>query len=808
MRRIFWGGAAAALPFLLLFAGILGWRFYRALEHEVVARFSAHHWEVPSKIYARPQLLYPGVDIAEIDLFDLLTRLDYRSVVGTVQARGEYSYDRKKGELLVFLHDSPLPSRERRPQRISLSLQSGRIEHLADLDEGTTLSSVELEPEVITSVYDEAWAERRVMKFYDVPALLVKAVLAAEDHRFFEHEGVDLWRILGAGWANLLAGRPVQGGSTLTQQLVKNFFLSQEKTIGRKLVEIYMATILEHHYSKLEILENYLNEIYLGQRGATGIFGMWEAARVYFGKEPRDLTLGEMATLAGMVKAPNYYTPLRHPDRALQRRNYVLQHMLELGYITEEESRVALQEKIASRRLPVEDNGAPYFADFIRKTLEENLQKEELTTAGLHVFTALDMRLQRIAQEVVRTGIEELEAKYPRLRRKQPEEHLQACLIVIQPQTGEIRAMVGGRDYQTSQFNRATQAHRQPGSVFKPIVYLTALARERERREGQFLPTSFVEDAPFTWFADGQEWSPGNYNNRYMGEVTLRRALEMSLNAATARIAREIGIEPIRETAQLLGFVSPLPQYPSLVLGAAEVTPLEIAVAFGTLANQGQRAKPLTIKRVTNQKGETLERHSVQVEQAVTPEDAYLITHLLEGVMEYGTGREARKLGFDRPAAGKTGTTNDYGDAWFVGYTPDLVTVVWVGFDQRESLGLSGAQAALPIWTSFMKRATAGRPVSEFTPPPGITLVPIDRQTGFRATPYCPVVINEAFYDGEEPMQPCPRHEPRAFPVEEPAVRHDQFDPEPVEHSPFTTSPPPRPAVRTPPETRPWWRIF
>lgn len=811
MRRIFWGILLVAFPSLLLLAGVMGWRFYRTLESEVVARFSSHQWEVPSKVYADTLLLYPGIDILELGLVDRLAHLDYRPVVGVAQTRGEYRYDLQKGELLIFLHDASYPSRGRRPQRVSLTLQGRQIERLTDLDEGTELSSVEIEPEVITGLYDQAWRERRVVKLYAVPSLLVKALLAAEDQRFFEHEGIDPWRIIGAGWANLLAGRAAQGGSTLTQQLVKNFFLTQEKTLGRKLVEICMAIIVENHYSKLEILENYLNEIYLGQRGAKSIFGMWEAARFYFGKELRDLTLGEMAVLAGMVKAPNRYAPTRHPDMALQRRNYVLQRMLELGDIAQEEYQAALQEPVGPRDLPPDVNGAPYFADLVKEELQENYPSEMLATAGLHIFTSLDMHLQRIAQEVVRSGLDALEVAHPRLRRTKPEARLQACLIAIQPQTGEIRAMVGGRDYQASQFNRVTQARRQPGSVFKPIVYLTALTAERERREGQFLPTSLIEDVPFTWFYEDKEWSPGNYKDEYLGEVTLRRALEMSLNAATARVAQQVGLGAIRETARRLGFVSPLPLYPSLVLGAAEVTPFEVAVAFSTLANQGLRVTPLTIKRVTNQEGETLERRAVQVEQAILPEDAYLLTHLLEGVIERGTGRSVRQKGFERPAAGKTGTTNDYGDAWFVGYTPDLVTVVWVGFDHREPIKLSGGQAALPIWTEFMKRATAGRPVSGFTPPPGVTLVPIDRVTGFRATPYCPAVIEEAFYSGEEPTLPCPHHAPETMPVEvapRPAPRYTPA-PVPVEvvPSPRLPSPPP-PTARPPAERRPWWRIF
>src|SRR5581483_1806108 len=371
----------------------------------------------------------------------------------------------------------------------------------------------------------------------------------------------------------------------------------------------------------------------------------------------------------------------------------------------------------------------------------------------------LDLRLQEHAYTAVQKGLKELETKYPRLRRSAPEEQLQACLIAVQPQTGAIRAMIGGRDYQASQFNRVTQAHRQLGSVFKPIVFLTALSREREKQEGKFLPSSRLSDTPFTWSYQGEAWSPGNYNNRYLGPVSLRRALELSLNAATARLAQEIGLDAIRQTAENVGFVSPLPQYPSMVLGSGEVTPFEVAVAFSALANQGIRVKPRPITMVSNQRGETLAQHGIEMEQVVSPEDAYMVTHLLEGVLDRGTGRAARERGFTHPAAGKTGTTNDYGDAWFVGYTPDLVTVVWVGFDQRQSLGLSGAQAALPIWTSFMKQVVAGQPRATFIPPPGVITVPIDPQTGLRATEQCPVVIEEAFYEGEEPRESCTLHQ-------------------------------------------------
>jgi len=812
MRRMFWRTIVLTFAFLAVFAGMIGWRFYKRLEREVVSRFANHQWEMPSKLYAKQTLLYPGADVQLIGLFDLLSRLDYRPVSAVIRASGEYLYDPLAEIFQIALRDMPVASRVRQPRRIAVTLKGGRVERLTDLDDGNEVQFVELEPELITGLYDQDWEERRVVKLYEVPSLLVKALLAAEDQRFFEHEGIDIFRIVGAGWANFQAGRTTQGGSTLTQQLVKNFFLTQERTLRRKMIEACISLILEHHYSKLEILEYYLNEIYLGQRGAKSILGMWEAARFYFGKEPRDLTLSEMAVLAGMVKAPNLYAPTRHPDTAFQRRNYVLQRMREHEDITQEEYEAALQETIAPRKLPVDVNGAPYFADFIREELQTNYPSDALTTAGLHVSTSLDMRLQRIAQEVVQKGLEKLEDHHRHLRRTKPEARLQACLIAMRPQTGEVLAMVGGRDYQVSQFNRVTQARRQPGSVFKPIVYLTALARERERHEGRFLPTNHILDAPFSWRFGDQVWSPGNYTRRYYGSVTLRRALEQSLNAATARLARSIGLKAIRETARRLGIVSPLPLYPSMVLGSAEVTPYEVAVAFSTLANQGIRVTPRPINRIVNQDGETVERQPIQAEQAFPPEVVYMITHLMEGVLEKGTGREARKMGFDRPAAGKTGTTNDYGDAWFVGFTPDLVTVVWVGFDQRESLKLTGGQAALPLWTEFMKRATEGQAVRCFSPPPGIRVgrrVDIDQEDGLDS---CPAASDEAFYldDFYQPESP-----PSFRPVPIEATISSPVPPSENATSAQPTkaaiSSPPMPSVATPPsssEKQPWWRLF
>lgn len=353
-------------------------------------------------------------------------------------------------------------------------------------------------------------------------------------------------------------------------------------------------------------------------------------------------------------------------------------------------------------------------------------------------------------------GLKRLEETYPHLRKRNKEDRLEGAMVVIRPQTGEIKAMVGGRDYQKSQFNRVLQARRQPGSIFKPFVYLAALMNGSEDGGKKFTPVTLVDDSPFTWSYEGQEWQPDNYNGEYLGNVTFRRALERSLNSATARIARDVGIKNVRDVAYRLGIQSSLPALPSLALGSVEVSPLEVAIAFSTLANSGVRTEPLAVKNVLDQRGRVLEKRDIRVEKVITPQMAFMMNHLMKGVLDRGTGRGARLQGFGRPAAGKTGTTNDLKDAWFVGYTPDLLAVVWVGFDNQTTLGLSGAQAALPIWTEFMKQATVGSPVTDFTPPPGIKMVDVDPLIGCRAPADWPQTIQEAFLEGEEPTDFCP----------------------------------------------------
>ena len=727
------------------------WSCYRDLEKQVADKFSGRRWELPSRVYSAPFPIYPGMDLERVGFVERLISLGYVEVPGPVREPGDYRRTGRKA-LDVVLRGGP--GHGEVPRLVRIDVVDGRIGRISYTESGEELPVIELAGEPIAGIYDQVWKSRDLVGVSNISSLLVQSVLAAEDRRFFEHAGVDWRAVLRALSVNVRAGSVRQGGSTLTQQLMKNFFLSNDRTVRRKLVELVMAVIAERRYSKLEILENYLNEIYLGQGGAQGVFGIREGARFYFGKEPGDLSLAQMALLAGMIQAPNRYSPYHSPGRARKRRNVVLARMRRVGMITDADYRDAVAEPLHVRPVSPSPGAAPYFVDYIREELAGTYPATVLTQDGLQIYTGLDAQLQRSAERAVVAGLADLEARYPWLRTTGDGEPLEACLVAIQPHTGEIRAMVGGRQYGASQFNRATHARRQVGSLFKPVVYAAALASRRATGE-RWLPTERIEDSQIEWEYDSRVWRPENYANRYFGFVTMREALEQSLNAATARIAHEVGLPAILSTARRLGFDGPLPAVPAAVLGAGEATPLQVARVYATFANGGLRPTPLAVRRVAAGRGEVIQRRSVQLESAITPEVAFMVTHMLRGVLERGTGRAGR---LQVPAAGKTGTTDGYRDAWFAGYVADLVTVVWVGFDHGRAVGLAGSQAALPIWTEFMKIATAGRPVGAFGAPPGIVLVDIDPTTGGIATPLCPEVIEEAFPVGAAPSARCPAH--------------------------------------------------
>ena len=725
------------------------------LDAVVVDRFNGRRWNFPSRIYGDAFLIYPGIDLRAAGVYERLQRLNYRETEDGELRKGDYR--RSPGGLDLFLRDFSYPGERVDDRLVHLDLNGDVVTRMTDPRSGAELYSLQLEPELLSGLYDATWEERREVSLKDLPPLLTRTLILTEDRRFYSHRGFDPIGILRALVTDLRSGEVVQGGSTLTQQLAKNFFLSEERSFRRKVKEAAMAVLIERRYSKDEILENYLNEIYFGQNGLQGIYGVWEASEFYFARPPQELSVGDIALLIGLIRAPNALSPFRKPDRARERRDTVLRLLHDAGEINAADYEAALREPLHLAAVHARSNAAPNFVDYLREELSRNYPHEVLTSEGLGIFTSLDVQLQQAAAAAVRDGLADLERRYPRLAERAADQRVQAALIAVRPQTGAIVAMVGGRDYETTQFNRAVHARRQPGSIFKPFVFLAAFEAARDS-DNPITPASAVVDEPFEWTYDGGTWEPSNYRDQYFGQVTARRALELSLNAATSRIAYRVGLDPVLDVARRAGITSPLPPYPSVVLGAAELTPLEVAQAYAVIANQGLKATLRAASKVVDRQGQIVERRPVAVERAVSPEAAYLVTHLMEGVIDRGTGRGVRERGFKRPAAGKTGTTNDARDAWFAGFTPDLLAVVWVGFDDGDALGLTGAEAAVPIWTDFMKRASAASAATAFQPPTGVALVRIDPYTGDIATAACPETIIEAFWRGQEPTASCPAH--------------------------------------------------
>jgi penicillin-binding protein 1B len=583
--------------------------------------------------------------------------------------------------------------------------------------------------------------ERRVpVRLTHVPGHLVDAVLAVEDQRFYEHGGLDLRRIVGAAVANVRAGGVTQGGSTITQQLAKNLFLSARRTPLRKLREAAMAVMLEDRYEKPRILEAYLNEIYLGQDGARAIHGVGAAARYYFDKDAADLNLAEGALLAGMIRAPNRYSPVRHADRARDRRDLVLRLMVEQGRVHESAARRAARERVRSRPAHEVVADARYFRDFaVSRLRDEGVGR--LPERGAAVYTTLDATLQRAAERAVREGLAGLSAR-----------GAQAALVALDPRSGEILAMVGGRDYGGSQFNRAVDARRQPGSAFKPIVALAALGRSG-RGDPAFTLASTIEDEPLSVVTPAGRWEPDNYDHGFRGTVTFREALEQSLNVPFARIGLAIGPDRIAETGRRLGITSPLRPVPSLALGVSEVSPLELTRAYGVFAAGGKLADTRAILGVAHEGHDLRATSPARVRGVADPAEAYLVTSGLEGAVARGTGRGLNGLGHRDGLAGKSGTSSDWRDGWFVAYTPALAVGVWVGYDDGRSLGLTGSRTALPIVARFLREALRQTRGETFAVPDGVEFAYVGVDRGWwgwecGGEP-------EAFLEGTAPEERC-----------------------------------------------------
>ncbi len=748
------GRVALALALLTVVPAAI----FAAWAWQVVSGLDLERAHQASFIYAAGQPLTAGLSVEATDLAGTLRRLRYQEVGSQPRLAGEYRKGPEAWDIFLNARDDP---RARRPAlRVRLALQEQRITAVVNPTDGAGMDGIELEPEVLSGLGDTIGQLRRPVRLAAVPPPLLTAILAAEDHRFYEHGGVDARAVLRAMWVNLQRGEVAQGGSTLTQQLVKNLLLTPKRTWDRKLREAGLALMLEWRYGKPQILEAYLNTIYLGQHGSTALYGVGAAARSYLGKDVERVSLAEAALLAGMLRAPNTYSPVLNPERAQERRDVILGRMRDLGLIDEATRARTSQERVRVRSATAPRLLGPYFLDHVRAQIEQPQSDNGLPAiGGLRIYTTLDPVLQRAAEAVVSRGLDRIEGRHRHLRRLEPTQRLQAALIAVDPVTGEIRALVGGREYAQSQFNRVIHARRQPGSAFKPFVYLAALRAGRNGEPPRFTPVSFVQDEPLTLKVGKDTWSPRNYENRFEGTVTLRRALEQSLNAATVRIASEIGLDAVIRTAREVGFTSPMQPVPALTLGSFEVTPLELVGSYATLANSGERVSPTAVRTIVDAEGQ-VEAPGPDRATAARADEAFLLTYLMRGVVDRGTGAAARALGVEGVVAGKTGTTNDGRDAWFVGYTPRLVTLVWVGFDQREVLKLSGAQAALPIWADFMRTAMAVLPSEGFTVPASVTFREVDTMNGKLATRFCPVVFREAFLSGTEPREACPDHGP------------------------------------------------
>ena len=737
---------------LVTCAGLLAY-YYISFARMIDARLAGQVKQNTARVYTAPGYLFVGQQISPKELVSYLTRSGYtESPLEGAPGRFELA----KSRLSIHPSDS---SFFKRSNGLRVDFAGNEIRQINRLGDGASLSSAEIEPELLTNLFDSAREKRRPVRYDDLPKVLADALLSAEDKRFFDHSGFDPIRMVGAAWVDLRKGEAAQGASTLTQQLARSFFLSRERTWRRKLAELVVALQLERRFNKQEIFEFYANEIYLGNRGSFAIHGFGEAALAYFGKDVRELSLGEAAFLAGIIRAPNRYSSSdRKPERAAEARDRVLNQMLENRKITSEQAEAARKKPLRLVAGAVDASGAPYFVDMVKDHLLDRFTEAELLSESFRIYTTLDPALQRAAVQAVSLDMkqvdEQLARRYAAWRKKGDTTRPQVALVALDPRTGEIRALVGGRDYGQSQLNRAL-ARRQPGSVFKPFVYAAAFTDAVDGVGPIVTPVTTVVDEPTTFYFEDKEYTPNNYGADFRGTVTLREALTRSLNVATVKVAELVGYGRVVEISRRMGLDPSIQPTPAVALGAYELTPIEVAAGYTAFADNGVRAEPLFIRSVVSAQGHVLEGTSPRTRPALDPRVAYIVTNILEDVMNRGTGAGVRARGFTLPAAGKTGTSHD---GWFAGYTSDLLCVVWVGFDDNRELGLSGAASAAPIWAEFMKRATslpAYKNPQPFAPPNGIAVVQIDPQSLLLASPACPEGRLEVFISGTEPTETC-----------------------------------------------------
>ncbi|OFZ02522.1 MAG: hypothetical protein A2X97_07625 [Bdellovibrionales bacterium GWA1_52_35] len=737
---------------ILVFAGavlsVMFGAYLSTLYRELGISFTKTEQFIPTRIYS---------DATRMTIGDLRGRLESR-----LKSLG-YAFEGKPDEISFLLHPIDYPHYLIPENHPILAVSEPQIR--VEFDEAQQIRAIRmgeqeledfyLEPELAATLTRGAELKevRELVKFEDIPALVGKSIIAIEDQHFIEHKGFDPRGIARAIYVNLKTLSMAQGGSTITQQLVKNLTARRGKDLFKKVNELFLSLMLEARFSKEQILERYLNEVYLGQIGSLEVHGVAEGAKYFFGKRLDELTLSEIALMAGLIRGPVYYSPYRYPERALERQRLVLRKMVETGQIAEAEMQAALEMPPRLAPPQLTSNKAPFFADFVKaeliRQLGDRFTEQEITRAGFRVYTTLDMVMNASAQKAVSSGVSEIGNKM----KLPPTERLEGALAAVEHSTGQIRALVGGRHYAQSTFNRILNMKRQVGSTFKPLVYLAAIRKGSDAQGIPYGPGHPAEDAPWklTYDKGRQEWAPRNYEKTYKGWISYREALAHSVNTVAAKLGYEVGIENIIQTAKDLGIESALPAVPSLALGVAELSPIELLKVYSTFANHGIQEELTVIRAIHQNDGSFFARFISRSHQAVEAGAADLLTDMLKTVVVRGTAASVRRLGLERPAAGKTGTTSDHRDSWFAGYTPELTAVVWVGLDQ-QALGeqktpgkkkgprieLTGSSSALPIWVNFMKEALAGKPETTFSVSDQLTTVLVDLKSGKQAQDQCP----------------------------------------------------------------------
>lgn len=752
---------AALLAFLsvsLLLAGFFSY-FYVKYDRIIEQRFRGPVFTNSAKIFAGPRVVRVGSEFTIRDIAAELRRAGYGEKDGESMLG---SYRVHAGSIEVL----PGPESYHSPEPATISVADGRVSTISSRSAGD-LAAYELEPQLVTSLFDaEQRSKRSLVKYDDIPKVMVDAVIAIEDRRFFQHSGVNFLRLAEAAWVDFTRQRHQQGGSTITMQLSRAFFLTPEKTLKRKLIEMLIAVQLEQKFSKQQILEFYANRVDLGQRGSFTISGFAEGARSYFNKDLKDITLPEAALLAGLIQAPSFLSPYRHPERAQERRNTVIESMVETRAITREQADKAKAAPLKLAPPNVEASDAPYFVDMVRDTVISKLNEREMNEQSYRIYTALDPELQRAAAQAVETGIKLVDDQVTKMRTKKvkigknkyettvaPGPQAQVALVAMDPHTGEIKALVGGRNYGTSQLNHAL-AKRPTGSIFKPFVYAAAMNTALDGSTAVLTPASTVPDQPSTFSYGDQIYEPRNYKEEYHGDVTLRYALALSLNNATVKVAEEVGYDKVADLAKAAG-IATVKATPAMALGAYDATPVDMTAAYTSFANGGVRLSPVLVNSVRNAQGDVVMNFGTDKKQVLDPRVAYIMTNMMEGVMNFGTAFPVRARGFNAPAAGKTGSSHD---GWFAGYTSNLLCIVWVGYDDYSDLRLSGAQTAAPIWAEFMKKAVTLPQYADaraFNQPEGVVDVQLDKVTNRLATPSCPDTYTIAFVAGTEPHDTC-----------------------------------------------------